>query len=83
MWVGGFRGGFVGRCWGWFVSRFRFMISGFGFMISRFGFMVSGSGMRVSFGFVFWVDGFSFVFDISDVSVFISMIGDNLDTAVG
>ena len=50
---------------------------------------VVGSGSRVSglvgFGFVFGVDGFTRVFDISDVSrvVIGNLVGDGLDTAIG
>ena len=50
---------------------------------------VVGSGSRVSwlvgFGFVFGVDGFTRVFDISDVSrvVIGNLVGDGLDTASG
>ena len=50
---------------------------------------VVGSGSRVSglvgFGFVFGVDGFTRVFDISDVSrvVIGNLVGDSLDTAIG
>ena len=45
--------------------------------------VVSGFGSGLVSGLVFGVLGFTFVFDISDITVGVSGIGDDLDTTVG
>jgi hypothetical protein len=71
------RGGFVVDDGSGFVSgsRGRFVCG------SRGGFIGGGVGRLVFL--VFGVVGLSFVFDVSGVSVGISLVGDDLDTAVG
>ena len=74
-------GGFV-VYWGWFVSW------GWGWLVSwLWGWFVSWGWVWFVSGFgmwlVFWVRSFSFVFDIGDITIWTSRVGDNLDTAIG
>merc|ERR1719288_359516 len=80
-WVWGvYWGGFV-VYWGWLVSW------SWGWFVSWFwGWFVCWGwvwGLLVWGWFVFWVGSFSFVFDISDITVWASRVGDDLDTAIG
>ena len=73
--------GRVVRSRGGFVDN-GFVDDGGGFVSgSRGGFVRSGVGGLVFL--IFGVVGLSFVFDVSGVSVGISLVGDDLDTAVG
>ena len=66
-------GWLVSWSWGWFVSWFWGWFVCWGWV---WGLLVWG-------WFVFWVGSFSFVFDISDITVWASRVGDDLDTAIG
>ena len=74
-----------GRLVGWgrvIRSRGGFVDNGSGFVDDGGGFVSGGGVGRLVFLF-FRVDSLSFVFDVSNVSVGISLVGDDLDTAVG
>ena len=68
--VSGLRSGFVG-------GSGSGLVSGLGLMVSGLGSVVSGLGL------ILGVSGFTLVFHISDVTVLISGVSDNLDTTVG
>ena len=71
-------GGFV-VYWGWGGFVVYWFWGGF---VSWFweGFVGWGG---VGLWFVFWVSGFSFVFDIGNIAIWASGVGDDLDTAIG
>jgi hypothetical protein len=70
--------GFVYWCWSWFVYRFWEGLVSWG----RVGF-VSWGRVGLVCRFVFWVSGYSFVFDIGNIAFWTSSVGDDLDTAIG
>ena len=69
--VNGGRDRFVCWGWSWFVGRFWEGLVSWGWV-----------GL-VWCRFVFWVSGFSFVFDIGNITIWTSRVGDDLDTAIG
>ncbi len=59
------------------------MISRLGLVVSRLGFVVSRLGLMVRrLRLILGVDGFTFISDISNISVLISGVSHNLDTTV-
>jgi hypothetical protein len=76
--------GFVN--WGWLVvnwGRDRFVCWGWEWLIGwGWEWFVCGFWGRFVRGLVFWVDGFSFVSNVGNISIWSSRVGDNLDTAI-
>ena len=68
--VGWWGSWFVCWWWSWLISWW------WSWFVSR-----SGMGM-IRLGFVLRISGFALVFDICDITMFVSMVGNDLDSAI-